>query len=303
VLRYGQSVSSPISDDSRIVFGDYPGMLRLEVPRRATINESPQLARLVGEAEREKGPVEIDCSKVEAWGPFGVALLASCLAVRQKLGRETQLIAPSEGEAVEAFEQTGLALLAKGESVGLNGGQVHPIAIEEHESSPALAATLSSSLGLAAEAAAAVVQPCLEPLLDNLFEWSESVVGGFAVIRWHKKTRQVRFVLVDRGLGIPAVLRRSHVGNLIRSSDAEVIEAAFSDPAVTSRQEGMQGLGLKQLRDNVLAHKGKLTVISLGAKISWTKERVTRSPSPAMRGTAIEVEMSPLGSIPPHRAP
>jgi hypothetical protein len=303
LLRYGPSVSSPIPDDSRSVFGDYPGMLRLEVPRRATINESPQLARLVGEAEREKGPVEIDCSKIEAWGPFGVALLASCLAVRQKLGRETQFIAPTEADAVESFEQTGLALLAQGNNIGLNGGQVHPIDLQEHESSNALAVALSSSLGSAAEAAPAVVQPCLQPLLDNLFEWSESIVGGFAVVRWHKKTRQVRFALVDRGLGIPAVLRRSHVGNLIRSSDAEVIEAAFSDPAVTSRQEGMRGLGLKHLRDNVLAHKGKLTVISLGAKISWTSDRVTRSPSPAMRGTAIEVEMSPVGSIPPQRAP
>jgi hypothetical protein len=282
----------PKPRDSRIVFGDYPRMLRLDVPRRATINESPQLARLVAEAEREKGAVEVDCSKTEAWGPFGVALLASCLAVRQKLGRETLLIAPAEGEALEGFNETGLAMVAKGQTVGLNGGQVHPIAIEEHQPSNTLAAALSSPLCSVAEAAPAIVQPCLEPMLDNLFEWSESVVGGFAVVRWHKKTRQARFALVDRGLGIPAVLRRSQVGNLIRSNDAEVIEAAFSDPAITSRHEGTQGLGLKHLRDQVLAHKGKLTVISLGAKITWTGNRVTKSPSPAMRGTAIEIEMS-----------
>ncbi len=268
-------------------------MLRLDVPRRATINESPQLARLVGEAEREKGDVEIDCSKTEAWGPFGVALLASCLMVRQKLGRQTLLIAPPEGDALASFEETGLGLLAKGETVGLNGGQVHPIAIEKHEASNELAAALSSPLCVAAESAPAVVQPCLETMLDNLFEWSESGVGGFVVVRWHKKTRQARFALIDRGIGIPAVLRRSQVGNLIRSSDAEVIEAAFSDPNATSHHAGKPGLGLKQLRDCVLAHKGKLTVISLGAKISWTGDRVTRSPSPAMRGTAIEIEMSP----------
>jgi hypothetical protein len=256
------------------------------------MNESPQLARLVGEAEREKGPVEIDCGKTEAWGPFGVALVASCLVVRQKLGRETLLIAPTEDLLVEQFEETGLSIMARGESIGLNGGQVHPIPIPDHEPSQALAMALAKPLSSVAEAAPVAVQPCLEMMLDNLFEWSESTVGGFAVVRWHKKTRQARFVLIDRGLGIPAALRRSHVGNLIRAGDADVIEAAFSDPFVTSRHEGAQGLGLKHLRDHVLSHKGKLTVISLGAKLTWTGERVSRSASPAMRGTAIEIEMS-----------
>jgi signal transduction histidine kinase len=249
------------------------------------------LARLVGEAEREKGAVEIGCEKTEAWGPFGVALLASCLVVRQKQGRQTVLVEPTDPDALEQFEETGLGLLEKG-SMSLNGGQVHPIAIVEHEPSTILAHTLSLPLSSLAQSAPAVVEPCLETMLDNLFEWSESVVGGFVVVRWHKKTRQARFALIDRGLGIPAVLRRSHVGNLIRATDADVIEAAFSDPSVTSRHEGAQGLGLKHLRDRVLSHKGKLTVISLGAKITWMGERLTKAPSPAMRGTAIEIEMS-----------
>lgn len=284
--------SNPIFDDSRIVFGDYPRMLRLELPRRATINESPQLARLVGEAEREKGSVEIDCLRTETWGPFGVAFLASCWAVRQKSGRDTQLIAPTEGDAAEQYAETGLGLLSGGNPVELNGGQVHPISIEAHQPPHELAMALAQPLSNAAEAAPAVVQPCLEPLLENLFQWSESTVGGFVVVRWHRKTRQARFALIDRGIGIPAVLRRSHVGNLIRANDLEVIEAAFSDPAVTSHHEGAPGLGLKQLRDNVLAHKGKLTVVSLGAKVVWTSSKITKSPSPAIRGTAIEIEMS-----------
>ncbi|HEY5962007.1 MAG TPA: ATP-binding protein [Polyangiaceae bacterium] len=267
-------------------------MLRLEMPRRATINESPQLARLVGEAEREKGPLTIDCVKTEAWGPFGVALIASCLAIRKRSGRDTELVAPTADEAAEQFDETGLPLLLSGESAELNGEQVHPITMEAHEPSHELAAALSSPLSAAVQAAPAVVTPCLETLLDNLFEWSESSVGGFAVVRWHKKTRQVRLALIDRGLGIPAVLRRSQVGNLIRASDVEAIEAAFSDPAVTSRPQGTEGLGLKQLRDNVLSHKGKLTVVSLGAKISWVGDKITKSPSPALRGTAIEIDMS-----------
>lgn len=290
--KKSQPIKYPIHDDSRRIFGDYPHMLRLDLPRRATINESPQLTRLVGEAEREKGPVEFDCSKTEAWGPLGIALLASCLVVRAKLGRETALIEPSDPDALEGLEETGLIQVAKGQAAELDGAQVHSVALERHEPSVELAASLTSSLGASAAAAPLIVQPCLVCLLDNFFEWSESSVGGFVVVRWHKKTRHARFAMVDRGLGIPAVLRRGQVGNLIRLPDVDVIEAAFSDPSATSRRQVGQGMGLKQLREHVLGHRGKLTVISLGAKVSWAGDRVSKASSPAMHGTAVEVELS-----------
>jgi len=281
-------------------------MLRLELPRRATINESPQLTRLVGEAEREKGPVEFDCSKTEAWGPFGIALLASSFVVRARLGRETVLVEPADPDALEGLEETGLMQVAKREAVNLDGAQVHLVALAPNTSNRELAVSLTSSLGAAAASAPPIVEPCLVSLLDNFSEWSESTVGGFVVVRWHKKTRQARFALVDRGLGIPAVLRRGQVGNLIRLPDVDVIEAAFSDPAATSRQQEGRGMGLKRLREYVLGHRGKLTVISLGAKVSWAGDRVSKAPSPAMHGTAVEIELSTHGSSstpPVHEVP
>jgi hypothetical protein len=267
-------------------------MLRLDVPRRATINESPQLTRLVGDAEREKGPVEFDCSKTEAWGPFGIALVASSLVMRSRAGRETRLIEPSDVDHLSVLEETGLLEVLRGETTASNRGYVQSIPITPQQSVSEIASALASPLEHVVAVAPAVVRPCLEALLDNLFEWSQSPIGGFALVRWHKKTRQARFALVDRGLGIPAVLRRGHVGDLIRSSDVDVIEAAFLDSNATSRQTGAQGLGLKRLRERVLAHKGKLTVLSLGAKMIWAGERVTKASTPAMRGTAIEIEMS-----------
>lgn len=267
-------------------------MLRLDVPRRATINESPQLTRLIGDAEREKGAVEFDCSKTEAWGPFGIALLASSLVLRNRSGRETRLIEPLDADHHAAFEETGLSEVVRGEVASASVGSVQLISITQQKVVSEVASTLASPLEQVAKDAPAVARPCLEILLNNLFEWSQSPVGGFAVVRWHKKTRQMRLALVDRGLGIPAVLRRGHVGDLIRSSDVDVIEAALSDPTVTSRDAGTPGLGLKELREHVLAHKGKLTVLSLGAKIVWAAERITKASTPAMRGTAIEIDMS-----------
>lgn len=268
-------------------------MLRLEVPRRATVNESPQLARLVAEAEREKGPVEFDCSKTEAWGPLGVALLASCCAVRKRRGYETSIIEPADDDdAKSALDETGLVRLTKGETDCFEEWQVHPISIERGKPVSELSRELLSPLASAAVNAPAVVAPCLNALLDNLYLWSESSVGGFVVVRWQKKHHSAKVALVDRGLGIPAALRRAPGSALHRATDVEVIEAAFSDPNVTSRLEGKMGQGLKTLRETVLSHRGKLTVISLGAKVSWAKDRMIRNASPALHGTAIEMELT-----------
>jgi len=33
-------------------------------------------------------------------------------------------------------------------------------------------------------------------------------------------------------------------------------------------------------------------VVSLGAKVTWSSERLTKTASPALRGTAVELELS-----------
>jgi signal transduction histidine kinase len=276
----------------RVVFGDHRLMLHLEVPRRATINESPQLARLVLEAEREKGPVEFDCGKTEVWGPFGVALLASCVAVRQKQGRVTQLLEPKGvGVALSAFEETGLAAMAGEGIAAATAGQVRALDWSSEVPHQELANELAHPSIPGSVGASSLLESCLDALLENLYLWSESTVGAFVVVKWLKKGHRAKVALVDRGVGIPAALRRALTSPLHRALDVDVVEAAFSDPHVTSH-EGQLGHGLKTLRETVLSHRGKLTVVSLGAKVSWSAEKLTKATSPALRGTAIELEVS-----------
>lgn len=267
-------------------------MLRLDVPRRATINESPQLARLVLEAEREKGPVELDCSKTETYGPFGAALLASCFSVRAKLGYTTALIRPTEADVLAELENTGLVAVAEGHTEALEEGMVHAIPNDGTRATSELAKSLLQPLSAAKHDVIGLVEPCLSALLENLYQWSESAVGGFVVVRWIKKGHKAKIAYVDRGVGIPAALRRATSSPWHRSTDVDVIEAAFSDPSVTSRTEGATGQGLKVLRETVLSHRGKLTVVSLGAKVMWSTDKMTKSPSPALRGTAVVMELS-----------
>jgi hypothetical protein len=157
---------------------------------------------------------------------------------------------------------------------------------------PELASELAHPASASSASTPTLVQPCLGALLDNLYLWSESSVGAFVVVQWLKRGQRAKVAFVDRGVGIPAALRRSPTSGLHRATDVDVIEAAFSDPQVTSHTEGKLGQGLKTLRETVLSHHGKLTVVSLGAKVSWSAERMTKAASPALRGTAIELELS-----------
>jgi hypothetical protein len=111
------------------------------------------------------------------------------------------------------------------------------------------------------------------------------------MVRWVKKCHALRIALLDRGVGIPAALRRAQEENLHRSADGEVIEAAFSEPHVTSRPHGEEGRGLMRVRDAICSKKGRVTVISLGAKVSCQPDRLVKAVCPPLHGTAIEIEL------------
>jgi hypothetical protein len=267
-------------------------MLRLDVPRRATINESPQLTRLVMEAEREKGPVELDCAKTETWGPFGLALVVSCFKVRRSSGRETFIVAPKDPEVdLGGLDETALFRWVQRSAGAGDEWQLELVHVSDDGSVEELTRQFTEPLVAATANAPGVVHACLDVLVDNTCRWSESTIGGVVVVRWHKKSHKIKLSLVDRGIGIPASLRRSPTSQLHRATDVEIIESAFSDPGVTSRTDGETGRGLKTLRDTVLTHHGKLTVVSLGAKVSWARDRLTKVSSPAMHGTAVDIEL------------
>lgn len=265
-------------------------MLRLEVSRRATINESTQLNRLLAEAEREKGPVEIDCTHTEAYGPFGVTLLASVFAARRREHRSTEFVLPAEGKVRDAFDETGLLPCVNGEPAP-SLDAVHAVNSTNLEELISATSTLWGGVGPSAEAKREPLELTLRELLSNMMLWSESKVGAWLMVRWAKKCHALRLVLLDRGLGIPAALRRAQVENLHRSADSEVIEAAISEPHVTSRPHGQEGRGLERVRDAICGRGGRVTVISLGAKISCQPDRLVKATCPPLHGTAVEIDL------------
>jgi signal transduction histidine kinase len=137
------------------------------------------------------------------------------------------------------------------------------------------------------------IELCLNELLQNVFEWSESPIGCTVLTRWYHRTRSVRLTVVDLGIGIPAALRRT-IRELQRQSDAAVIEAAVTRPRRTSRKNKHGGIGLKLIREVVCdSLNGSLTVLSHTAKLVWRGQKTRRMRVPGFRGTAIEIDFRP----------
>ena len=235
----------------------------------------------------------MDCTKVEHFGPFGVALLASSIAMRRLDGRTTELRLPKDPLAIDFACEVGLDRFARGERTGLGTLEVRQMHALDAVYSEAVTEMVLRGVPGMNEDNSYSIQLCLNELLQNVFEWAHSPVGCTVLARWYLKTRSVRLAVVDRGIGIPAALRKEKVRDLHRASDADVIEAAVTTPQLTSRENRVGGLGLKTIRQTVCERGGRLTVISLSAKLTWVGDKLRKARSVPMKGTAIEIDIRP----------
>jgi anti-sigma regulatory factor (Ser/Thr protein kinase) len=231
------------------------------------------------------------------FGPFGVALLASSIATRHLAGCRTRIRAPSNPVAAQFLEEIGLASFAEGRTTGIGTLEVRQLEALDASYTQAVTEMVMRGVPGTDDQTGYLIQLCLNELLQNVFEWAESPMGCTVLARWYHKTRSVRLAVVDRGIGIPAALRRHKVRGLHRSSDAEVIIAAVTTPQLTSRQNRVGGLGLKTIREEIARRKGRLTIVSLGAKVVWTDQRSSHYQAFPLRGTAVEIDFRPTHAI------
>ena len=201
---------------------------------------------------------------------------------------------PTDDDARDFVKEVGLDRFVAGEKTGLGTLEIRQLdaldAVYTMRVVDLLADRVPSKI---TEANSYPIQLCLNELLQNVFEWSQSPVGCFVLARWFRKSRSVRLAVVDRGIGIPAELRRFKIQALHRASDADVIKAAVMTPELTSRANRVGGLGLKTIRDVVCGRAGRLTVVSLGAKVTWSGNKISPYKSPHFRGTAVEIDIRP----------
>jgi hypothetical protein len=265
----------------------------IRVPARATIADSYQLIGRCSEMEQEQGPVILDASKTKMFGPFGIALLAASCALRRITDRETVLVLPNDPEPRDFVEEVSFDGFIRGESPRAGTLAVRQMRALDAVFTDNVADILVRGVPGINEDNVYPIQLCLNELLQNVFEWSGSPIGCTVLTRWYRQTRSVRLAVVDRGVGIPAALRRHQIQDLHRLDDADVIEAAVTRPLLTSRANKVGGLGLKTIREVVCGRGGRLTIVSLGAKVVWSGDRLSKYKSPPLRGTAIEIDIRP----------
>lgn len=268
----------------------------ITLPIKATLERSADLVRAFHVARQTTDAVLIDAEPTVVFDPFGAALLASLMAQRSQKHLSTALVGPRSAEAALFLSDVGLDKFAAGEASLRGTLELRQLrALDPNYTASVTALLVRQVPGITTENSYPI-ELCLNELLQNVFEWSRSDTGCVVLARWYPRTRSVKLCVVDTGIGIPAELRRTQVQELHRSrTDAEVLEAAVTRPRLTSRANQVGGLGLKTIREVVTMRKGRLTVLSLGAKLSWMDGRISgmRSRPPVFRGTAVEVEFRP----------
>jgi len=285
-----------------------PSESLIQLPTRATVEESFQVLNACEQIERLGKVLAIDASTTTMFGPMGVALLALALARRRTAGLpDLTLRKPESGEARRYLEEVGFSRFLTSEHANENPSagtlemrhlfQLVPVYTEQ------MARLIADRVPGTPEEVSYLIQLCLNELLQNVFEHAESKEGCFVLARWYAKTRSVRIAVADGGVGIPAALRRKGIAGLQRRNDADVVIEAVTRRGITSRLGTKQGgFGLKLLREAVTERGGKIVVLSSTAKVVFKRAVPQKPKSRLFRGTAIELDFRPLAPTPAPRA-
>jgi anti-sigma regulatory factor (Ser/Thr protein kinase) len=230
--------------------------------------------------------------------PARVGMIGGAVAERLAEGRATQFIVPADDDSARFVREIQLDRFVEGKVTDESSAvAVRRLLALDPSYTVEVARVVRAGVPGMEDDTAYTIQLCLNELLQNVFEWSDSRIGCIALARWFRRTRSVRLAVVDRGVGIPERLRSRRITDLHQKSDAEVIVAAVTQPKLTSRPAGLAGgLGLKTIHDG--RHRTRWAVDGSGIRrqsgvgtfssgleedtaISWNRDRDRFSTGPA----------------------
>jgi hypothetical protein len=271
----------------------------IKVPVRVTVGDSYSTIRACSELEAAPDGAVLDATATTRFEPVVAAMLAATAADRRAAGMSTHLAMPLDEGSARFVAEVQMDRVVEGRVTDAHGTlEMRQLLALDPSYTAGVSDLLSAGVPGMDEVSAYPVQLCLNELLQNVFEWAGSKMGCIVLTRWFHQTRSVRLAVVDRGVGIPARLRALRIQGLHRASDAQVIVAAVTRPKLTSRVGRAGGLGLKTIHETVTQRGGRLTIISLGAKVAWHGSRqVVSKTTQFFRGTAIEIDFRPTAPV------
>lgn len=270
---------------------------------KATADQWWELVGIHNRLMQTQGNVVLDASQTARVQPLGAAILAVAIARREHAGLpKVAWVPPSNDECAAFLAEIGFPLYVTGTAEERAAATFHgtlelrQIKALDPTYHKDVADLLASRVPGTTEDVSHLVHVCLNELMGNVVDHSNSPVGCFIHTRWYAKDGNVRIAIVDAGDGIPNVLRS--VARYARSNDKTLLHEAVVTEGVTSRPPPRKGgYGLKTIRAIVTERNGSLLVISGGARflVRGHGRPQAREISPMdFAGTAIELDFRPL---------
>ncbi|MBN2192115.1 MAG: hypothetical protein JW751_04805 [Polyangiaceae bacterium] len=135
---------------------------------RATVTESRNVIIACTALEHERGPAVLDLSAATRFGPFGVGMLATAIALRRHSGHATELILPADDAGREFLEEVGLPRFVRGEEPRAGTLELRQLHALDPVYTEAVTQMLVRNVAGIDEAAAYTVTLCLNELLQNV---------------------------------------------------------------------------------------------------------------------------------------
>jgi hypothetical protein len=252
------------------------------------INESASslealVERIFGPGGSKGGPAVLDLSRCSYLGPLGASVLAG-LALSSEPGR-FELAPPTHSKSLAFCEFSGLLERFK---VG-PAPAPHPKNVttpirsfgkERPQSAYDEIAELVHRVMSLPAPAETQLRTSLAELADNVLYHSKSLFGGLTVARAFENEREVRFVVLDAGVGI----RRSLAGprrllqarrGITSRDDVDAIQQAMKEGVSARSSDRNLGQGLPLLYDIVQRNGGSLVLASRRGLVALENGRFT----------------------------
>ncbi len=214
----------------------------------------------------QRESVVLDFSQCQFIGPTGVVVIGAAFLDMRRRGASVRFVPPAHGQLRAYCQWAGLLqLTGTGE-----GPTDHPESVTigirvfktyDLSGIDAVVRLVNKFIPMSADTES-VLRLCISELIQNILDHSESKIGGLLSARAFRERHEVRFAIMDAGVGIQGTMRRRYPQI---KDDASCLLAAFDERKSAKTFARNQGLGLAHLNDIVARNGGGLTLISGGA--------------------------------------
>ncbi|MBK7581106.1 MAG: ATP-binding protein [Myxococcales bacterium] len=242
---------------------------------------------------------EIDARRCESIDAFAIATIAAAVISRHSRAESApRFRAPASSETSALFIRLGFQELCESPN-----GDWKPASTFEARQlrahDPAFVDRLADEFAQGAngvvEEARFSVRLCFMELLTNAFDHSLSPIGCL-VASLRDDSGMVDCAVADAGIGIPRALRQSLRPGIAgaQQTDTELLVQAVTS-GLTSRRERSGGLGLGNVRQQVVMRDGVMTIRSLSAAASFGPGLRVRGEEQGSRlgGTTVHARFDP----------